>query len=57
MKLRRTILYAIAKEMKIIPKSKNVEILEIVSKLVKTTINLQKYTKNTKSMHCNQSFN
>ena len=49
MKLRRQIISAIAKEMKIVSKYNNIEILDIVGKLVKTTANLQKYTKNTKS--------
>ena len=48
-KLRRNILSTVAKEMKITPKSNNVEILDVVGKLVKTIINLPKYTKNTKS--------
>ena len=54
-KLRHQIISAIAKEMKITSKSKNVEILDIVSKLIKTIVNLQKYTKNTKSFKNKQT--
>ena len=49
MNLRRSIISAVAKEMKITSKSNNIEILDIVGKLVKNMAKLQKYTKNTKS--------
>ncbi len=49
MNLRRSIITAVAKEMEITSKSNNVEILDIVGKLVKTIVKLQKYTKHTKS--------
>ena len=47
--LRRNIISTVAKEMKVTSKSNNIEILDIVGKLIKSMVKLEKYTKNTKS--------